>query len=1273
MKFFKPLSVVKLILSFTLFLLFSINVQAQKYDYLEGSITNNKTFKELVEEANKHFDEVGRGRGVGYKAFKRWEYWSKRNLDADGRIIPNDLTRRAYNTFLKDNTYIQRAVTGAFVEMGPTSAVNTSTWSSHLGRLTSIDVDPSNPNHIIVGAPNGGVWKSVDSGATWNTVFDNQTVISIFAVEISHANSNHYFAGTSGGGIYKSTDGGTTWNLVNGISNSDRINTITMHPTNANIVFAIGEFNGQTYKSTDGGDNWIVVDDHNSRMYDLEFNPANPSVIYISGNGIIKKSTDTGDTWTTLSGAYDSSTSKTIMLGVTANDSNYLYALQESSGGFDGLYLSTDQGATFTAQSTYDGSNNIMGYGQSEQSGQAPRDMDIIVSPFDKTEVHVAGVETWRSNNSGVTFTQTTDWIVGGSDFIHADVDILNYEGNRIYAGTDGGIFYSDDQGNNWTDISTGIGVREFYRIGASETAVDRVSGGSQDNGTGIVKNGIWYDWMGADGMETFISWNNADVVYGNVQFGSLYKSIDGGNSTTGISQTQNGDNGSWVTPMEQDPVDPNTLYQAKSEVYKSTDGGGSWTTISNFGGGNIDEMKIAPTDNQTIYIADGAALFKTTDGGTNWVNVTPSVGFSSINYITIHPSNENRVAINISGSASKILETSDGGNSWTDITGNLPNISSQCALYENDAADGMYVGMGIGLYFKDITTNGNWVLVNPMMPRVSVSELEARNGVLYIATYGRGLWKVNIQGGSPMNFTCNDLIDIGGFQTFRAVGPSMGGETTDPNATHANWFRWTPTVTGVIDIASCGGGTDTKLRVHTGTCGNFTLIATADDECEMSAGSALLATELKRLDVTAGVPIYIEWTDAHSSDGFDFTILEGVPKNCTCDEAIEIQDCQTFTASAPVEGNGSTDSASTHASWYKWTPTATGTVDISTCGTGVDTKLFIHSGSCASLVMEATADNECISTGTSMLASEIQGFAVTQGVPLYLEWVDEHSSDEFDFTISLNINYTCDRAEILPTSGTYTAPNMLICGGGNGAIRTDATQAVWYEFTAPYDGNFTIYSCNGGIDTRVWIHDGSCGNLNVLDSDDDTCEMFAGSSLWASRVDDVALVNGQKIYIEWDNRWSSNGFDFIVEFERCGCTDNTYCEYDPLAVCDNGTCSIIDDGNCPSICNPIVNLNGVVGAGLYEASDRLISDGLVNSTSGGEVTFHAANCIELNPGFEADASHEFLAEIEDCSSPSPVDDPTPENKNSDEQENETTSIWYKMELIKEQVFSIFK
>src|ERR1700716_2525835 len=110
------------------------------------------------------------------------------------------------------------------------------------GRVMTIAVDPSNKAVIYIGAASGGVWKSVNGGASWQPVFDSQGSFSIGWVAIDARHPNIVWGGTGernsqrsvgyGDGVYKSEDGGRSWTNV-GLKNSEHIGRIVINPTDS--------------------------------------------------------------------------------------------------------------------------------------------------------------------------------------------------------------------------------------------------------------------------------------------------------------------------------------------------------------------------------------------------------------------------------------------------------------------------------------------------------------------------------------------------------------------------------------------------------------------------------------------------------------------------------------------------------------------------------------------------------------------------------------------------------------------------------------------------------------------------------------------------------------------------------------------------------------------------------------------------------------------------------------------------------------------------------
>jgi photosystem II stability/assembly factor-like uncharacterized protein len=482
-----------------------------------------------------------------------------------------------------------------------------------------------------------------------------------------------------------------------------------------------------------------------NRGYDVEFKPGDPEIVYASGLKF-HVSSDGGDSFTVHA---DFPNNEPKMIGISADDPEVVYVIEANGGSFGGLYKSEDAGFSFVELNH--AGRNYFGYDTAgfDPGGQAPRDMDITVNPNDVNEVHIAGVLTWRSLDGGLNFDISSDWVPGnaanaGIGYCHADVDILEFVNNTLYAGTDGGIFKAPNtteiSADYYTDLSTGLGIRQWYKIGVSQTSDVVVTGGSQDNGSSFYSavTGQWIDWIGADGMEGFVDKDNPELLYGMIQFGGMYRTENGGATLLNLPEPGSG-SGAWVSPFEQDPSVQNTIYCAFEQVFRSDNKGGNWTPISQDFGGDLNQMKIAPSNNQIIYASRGAQLYRTMDGGaSDWQTMNPPGG---INSIAIHPADPMRIAVAVTGTA-KVRVSYDGGENWDSMTLNLPNFSALSVLWDDNGSNGLYLGMDYGVYYIDDTFS-EWQPFLTNLPNVIVNELEINqaNGKIYAGTYGRGLW----------------------------------------------------------------------------------------------------------------------------------------------------------------------------------------------------------------------------------------------------------------------------------------------------------------------------------------------------------------------------------------------------------------------------------------------------------------------------------------------------------------------------------------------------
>ena len=250
------------------------------------------------------------------------------------------------------------------------------------GRSLAIAGSVQRPLEYYFGATGGGLWKTTDSGTSWEPVTDGQLhSSSVGAVAVAESNPDVVYLGMGetelrasileGDGMYKSTDAGKTWRHI-GLDDTQTISRIRIDPRNPNVVFvaALGhpyapnEQRG-VFRSRDGGETWerILFRSNLAGAVDLVMDPHDPNVLYASlwevyrkpwllssggpTSGLFK-STDGGTAWKDITRArgMPKGLLGKICVSVSGADSGRVYATMEADDG--GLFRSDDAGATWT-------------------------------------------------------------------------------------------------------------------------------------------------------------------------------------------------------------------------------------------------------------------------------------------------------------------------------------------------------------------------------------------------------------------------------------------------------------------------------------------------------------------------------------------------------------------------------------------------------------------------------------------------------------------------------------------------------------------------------------------------------------------------------------------------------------------------------------------------------------------------------------------------------------------------------------------------------------
>jgi len=672
------------------------------------------------------------------------------------------------------------------------------------GRIAAIDVIPGDRTTIYVGAAGGGLWKSVNGGTTFKPVFDDYTQ-AIGAVRVDRAHTDTVWVGTGepwtrnsvsvGTGVYKTTDGGANWTRV-GLEDTERISKILVHPTNSDVVYvcATGHLwnaNEQrgVFKTTDGGKTWekVLFVDEDTGCGDLAIDPQQPDILYAGmwqfrrypdffksggpGSGLYK-TTDGGKNWQKLTEGLPEGELGRIAVAVAPSRPSTVYAVVECEK--TGMYRSDDLGETWR----YTGTNaNVEGRPfYFAQVHVDPTDFNRVYKPGSMTAVSVDGGETFSTIGSDTHADHHAFWIDPGNP-------------DRLYVGTDGGLYTSNDRGINWNFIKA-LPISQFYTISVDMEDPYNVYGGLQDNGSwmapsrspGGVKNKHWDNVGMGDGFHAYVDRGDSDIVYVEWQGGRIQRFRKSTGESKNIQPLPRADEGklrfNWNTPIHLSANRTDTLYIGAQFLLRSRDRGESWERISGdlttddkdkqkqLDSGGLTPDNSTAENHCTIYTIDESPVDENViwvgtddgnlqvDSGKSWTNVVAHVPDLPPNtWVTNVQAGRHHAGVafvtfdghRTGDMKTYVYKTTDFGETFTPLHSDDIEGYALCILQDRVNENLLFLGTEFGLY---ISLDGgiHWARFKENLPKVGVRAMviHPREDDLVIATHGRGVYIID-------------------------------------------------------------------------------------------------------------------------------------------------------------------------------------------------------------------------------------------------------------------------------------------------------------------------------------------------------------------------------------------------------------------------------------------------------------------------------------------------------------------------------------------------
>lgn len=468
--------------------------------------------------------------------------------------------------------------------------------------IDSLAIDPRNNNIIYA-----GTWyrpfKSTDGGKTWGLI--NKGMIDdsdVFAITIDATNPDHVISSACSG-IYESYNSGGTWKKLNGIpSDSRRTRDILQHPTRPETIYAATTQG--FWMTANGGKSWAMTTSRDLEINSIAVHPADPNRVFIGTNNYgVMVSNDGGKSFSQTNGNFSSRFTYSVVPDIERTNRLYATTINTATGG-GFIFISSDNGKTWNP---------------------AVKDFDT---------------------NRTIAYSLVQD---------RADT-------NKIYIGTNFGIFSSADRGLSWTQITPPKPAKTTSRSrrGRRKAAPKPPETVTVPGMIPALGDKINYLTHTEDGKNGYLAGTD----------NGLYRSYDIEKGWEKISFGE-GVNHKILTIFNT-PQNPEQIWvgTAISGVLVSNDGGQTWTQVKGIPSlVPISAIVVNPGKSDYVYVGTTQTFYVSKDGGKSFTRRGGNLPLGDFNSILVNPKNWKEVYV---GSALEVSQgvffSDDGGWDWDRI-----------------------------------------------------------------------------------------------------------------------------------------------------------------------------------------------------------------------------------------------------------------------------------------------------------------------------------------------------------------------------------------------------------------------------------------------------------------------------------------------------------------------------------------------------------------------------------------------------------------------------
>jgi photosystem II stability/assembly factor-like uncharacterized protein len=663
--------------------------------------------------------------------------------------------------------------------------------------IDNIIFDPTNPRTMYIAAwdvdtsmkDEMGVFKSEDGGLHWRLLKDTKGLY-IQSITLAATNPNFLLAGAKNG-IYRSTNGGDDWEHIDteGYPEIRNVNSVAVDPRNTDFLYA--GTNHLPWQTNDGGKSWKrnvkgMIDD--SDIMGITVNQTNPKLVYVNACSGIYRTMTAGESWTKVPGI-PFSARRTYALLPHPTEPNTIFA-----GTSEGLWRTKDGGKRWmllTSKTTVirsivihpDKPKRVIiatddyGVQISEDLGDNFADANngfvhrhILAFMPDATERGRLLASVYHDSNGGSVFASGDGgetWEPSSKGLGTRDVFAFHQSAENpsvIYAGTNAGVYRSDDRGANWIQLGAepvpvetpakkpgrkatpkkramvmvptadeaatqiASSTKAFGRY--QSVAVQKKSSGSQKSQPKkpvTVKRPakkpvapvdetplgppLFTLSKQVDGLAEFRDTEGRTVLLAATTDG-LYKTLDESKGWEKIAISDYDTNGRVFSISTHRNIPGKIYIGTRQGLYVSTDFAATWTYLDKGPtDATVKAIAQATNDPDNILIGTNQFVYRSTNGGKTWIKKGGGLPAGDFTSVAINPNNADEMMV-AEYSKGGVYRSRDKGVSWEKIDAELPSSRVWALMFDPFERDKMYAGsFSSGVYIltiqKGVTASG--------------------------------------------------------------------------------------------------------------------------------------------------------------------------------------------------------------------------------------------------------------------------------------------------------------------------------------------------------------------------------------------------------------------------------------------------------------------------------------------------------------------------------------------------------------------------------------